>query len=418
MMDAAVRVPGCRGIPKVLIVRAAFKFTGVTLMSCHALESDSEVMYICTMPFVPSYRSLFASGELARRVEALDAMLNACTVCPHDCGNNRHRNELARCYSGYLPIVSAYTPHFGEEPLLVGTHGVGNIFFGNCNLRCVYCQNYRISQNYREERKNEVTFERLADMMLELQDRGCHAIGFVSPTHFVPQIIRSLEIAAGRGLDLPLIYNTNAYDAVPVLRLLDGIIDIYLPDLKYADEDMGYAYSKVRNYPAIAREALKEMHRQVGGALVLGDDGLVKRGLIIRHLVLPNDIAGSKESLGWVVKELGHDVTMSIMAQYFPTHKAATTPLLDRKIRESEYDRVLRLLGSFSMESGWVQEFESSEYYRPEFDDRMMPFKGGADNDHDAIPGQRTAGGDAGPVSAGGTSHTRIQEKEGSHDVQ
>ena len=361
------------------------------------------------MSFVPSYRSLLSSGELSRRVEALDAMLEACTVCPHNCLNNRRKNEISRCYSGYLPIVSAYTPHFGEEPLLVGTHGVGNIFFGNCNLRCVYCQNYRISQNYREERKNEISFERLAEMMLELQDRGCHSIGFVSPTHFVPQIIRSVEIAARRGLSLPLIYNTNAYDAVSVLRLLDGIVDIYLPDLKYADEEMGYAYSKVRNYPVIAREALKEMARQVGCDLVLGKDGLVKRGLIIRHLVLPNDIAGSRDTLTWVAEELGRDVTMSIMAQYFPTHKAVTTPLLDRKIRESEYDRVLRYLDALSMESGWVQEFESSEYYRPEFEDRVMPFKGEADNDR----------GVRGPEPARHLSPAREAcRKEDTHDVQ
>ncbi len=324
------------------------------------------------------------SGELHRRVGALDAMLAACTICPHDCGNNRIRDEIARCYSGYLPIVSSYTPHFGEEPLLVGTGGVGNIFFGNCNLRCVYCQNYMISQNYREERKHEVSFDRLAEMMLELQERGCHEIGVVSPTHFVPQIVRALEIAAKRGLNLPLIYNTNAYDSVEVLRLLDGVIDIYLPDLKYADDDMGYAYSKVKGYPAVARAAIAEMHRQVGSELVLGDDGLVKRGLIIRHLVLPNDIAGSRESLRWISEALGATTTVSVMAQYFPTHKARTLPLLDRKIRQSEYDRVMAQLDALSMESGWAQEFESSEYYRPEFEDRTRPFKGGADNGDEA----------------------------------
>ena len=337
------------------------------------------------MPFVPAYRSLTESGELHRRVEALEAMLSACTICPHNCGNNRLQNEIARCYSGYLPIVSSCTAHFGEEPLLVGTNGVGNIFFGNCNLRCVYCQNHMISQNYREERKHEVSFERLADMMLDLQDRGCHEIGLVSPTHFVPQIIRALEIAARKGLNLPLIYNTNAYDSVEVLRVLDGIIDIYLPDLKYADDDLGYAYSRVKNYPAIARAAIKEMHRQVGGELMIGADGLVKRGLIIRHLVLPNDVAGSKDSLRWIRDELGAGATISVMAQYFPTHKATTTPLLDRKIRQREYERVLEYLDALSMERGWAQEFESSEYYRPEFEDRSTPFKGGAQNGDDSL---------------------------------
>ena len=306
-------------------------------------------------------------------------MLASCTICPHECGNNRLRNEIARCYSGLLPIVSAYTPHFGEEPGLVGTHGVGNIFFGNCNLRCVYCQNFLISQNSREERKNEVSIARLAGMMLELQERGCHEIGFVSPTHFVPQIVAAVACAADNGLSLPLIYNTNAYDAVEVLRLLDGVIDIYLPDLKYADDEMGYRYSKVGEYARHARAALVEMHRQVGSEILM-EEGLVRRGLIIRHLVLPNDIAGSRESLGWIRETLGPRTTLSVMAQYFPAHKALTTPLLDRKIRESEFDRVLALLDGFGMDQGWTQEFEASEYYRPEFEDRSRPFSGGADN--------------------------------------
>lgn len=332
------------------------------------------------MPFVPSYLKLHQTGELHARVEALEAMLRACNICPHDCGNNRLKDEIARCYAGYLPIVSSYTSHFGEEPALVGTHGVGNIFFGNCNLRCVYCQNYLISQNYKEEKKNEVSFERLAEMMLELQQKGCHEIGFVSPTHFVPQIVKSVEIAARQGLSIPLIYNTNAYDSVEVLQLLDGIIDIYLPDLKYSDDDMGYQYSKIKEYPRHARAAIQEMHRQVGSELIVGEDGLVKRGLIIRHLVLPNDIAGSKDALKWVSTELGQHTTMSIMSQYFPTHRALTMPLVDRKIRQSEYEKVLALLDTFEMESGWAQEYEASEYYKPEFEDRDRPFKGSADN--------------------------------------
>ncbi|HTY58692.1 MAG TPA: radical SAM protein, partial [Bacteroidota bacterium] len=191
------------------------------------------------MPFVPSYIARHRSGELRVRAEKLRAMLSSCRICPHDCGNNRLAGEIARCYSGELPVVSSYTPHFGEEPALVGTHGVGNIFFGNCNLRCVYCQNYLISQNHRVERQNEVSITRLAEMMIELQEKGCHAIGLVSPTHFVPQIVMALDAAAGAGLRLPLIYNTNAYDAVDVLRLLDGVVDIYLPDLKYGDDAMG-----------------------------------------------------------------------------------------------------------------------------------------------------------------------------------
>ncbi|MCL5034469.1 MAG: radical SAM protein, partial [Bacteroidetes bacterium] len=180
--------------------------------------------------FTPSYIELFESGELKRRAEILDEMLASCDICPLDCRVNRREGEIARCYSRYLPIVSSYCPHFGEEPPLIGTKGAGNIFFGNCNLRCVYCQNFQISQNYKAELKNEVTFKRLAEIMLELQDKGCHNIGLVSPTHFVPQIVKALCIAAEKGLRLPLIYNTNAYDSVDVLRFLDGVVDIYLPD--------------------------------------------------------------------------------------------------------------------------------------------------------------------------------------------
>ena len=330
---------------------------------------------------IPSYLSLAESGELRRRRKVLEEMLAACSICPHDCGNNRLAGERARCYSSFLPVVSAYTTHFGEEPGLVGTNGVGNIFFGNCNLRCVYCQNSVISQSFREEEKNEVAIERLAEIMLELQEQGhVHAVGLVSPTHFVPQIVHALEIAVERGLQLPLIYNTNAYDTVKVLQLLEGVIDIYLPDLKYSDEEMGYRYSRIRDYPQHAKAAIREMYRQVGSELVIGEDGLVKRGLIIRHLVLPNDIAGSNETLRWVKQELGGQTTLSVMSQYFPTHKALTTPLLDRKIRESEYARVLNLLDTLDMERGWAQDFEASEYYRPEFEDRARPFKGAPDN--------------------------------------
>lgn len=332
------------------------------------------------MSFVPSYRELHRTGELRRRAETLNAMLASCSICPHLCGNNRLKDEIARCHSGRLPIVSAATPHFGEEPALVGTHGVGNIFFGNCNLRCVYCQNAVISQNHREERKNEVGIARLASMMLELRAQGCHAIGLVSPTHFVPQIVEALVEAAEGGLDLPLVYNTNSYDDPGVLRLLDGIVDIYLPDLKYADDDLGYRYSRVRDYSVHARTAVREMHRQVGSELVIGEDGLIKRGLILRHLVLPNDIAGSRESLRWIRDTLGGKVTLSIMAQYFPAHAAVTTPLLDRKIRKSEYEKVLSLLDTFGMDRGWAQEYDASEYYRPEFDNRDHPFAGEADN--------------------------------------
>ncbi len=265
----------------------------------------------------------------------------------------------------------------------MGTNGVGNIFFGNCNLKCVYCQNHDISQNWREEKNNTISFERLAEMMIELQDLGAHSIGFVSPSHFVPQIIKALKIAIGNGLHLPLIYNTNSYDSVEVLKLLDGIIDIYLPDIKYADDATAYKYSKIKNYVSISREALLEIFHQVGDSLIHDEFGIVQRGLIIRHLVLPNDLARSEDSLSWISKNLSRDVALSVMAQYYPANKALTLELLDRRIRESEYNRVVRIVDALGFTNGWIQDFESHEYYRPDFSDRAHPFQGGASNGSD-----------------------------------
>ena len=325
------------------------------------------------------YLTLLAENKLRERVEQLEEMLASCSICPKLCGNDRLNDEIAACYSGRLPIVSSYTAHFGEEPCLSGTRGAGNIFFGNCNLRCVYCQNYQISQTWKEQRRNEVTHERLAEMMLELQDRGCHNIGFVSPTHFVPQMARAILIAAQKGLQLPIVYNTNAYDSVDVLRLLDGIVDVYLPDLKYADSTAGFQYSKVRDYTSHARAAIKEMHRQIGDQLVFDEEGLLRRGLLIRLLVLPNDIAGIEESLRWIRDELGPRAAISLMAQYYATNKAATDDryiLLSRRISEGEWFNAVSLLEELGLEEGFMQEYESaSYYYRPDFGDREEPFK-------------------------------------------
>ena len=327
----------------------------------------------------PSYLKLLKTRELANRVEQLEELLRSCTVCPKDCGNNRLMDEIAACYSGRLPIVSSYTAHFGEEPCLSGIKGAGNIFFGNCNLRCVYCQNYQISQTWKEQKKNEVTHERLAEMMLELQENGCHNIGFVSPTHFAPQMARAILIAAENGLKLPIVYNTNAYDSVEVLRLLDDIVDVYLPDLKYADSDAGFQYSKVRGYKEHARAAIKEMHRQMGDSLQFGDDGLLEKGLMIRLLVLPNDIAGIAENLRWIRDELSPKTAISLMAQYYATNKAATDDryiLLSRRISEGEWFEAIALLDDLGIEEGFMQEYESASlYYRPDFADAEKPFR-------------------------------------------
>ena len=331
------------------------------------------------MSDTPSYLALYKTGELQRRVEALESLLARCTVCPRDCLNNRLENQIAACYSGRLPIVSAYTAHFGEEPALVGSHGAGNIFFGNCNLRCVYCQNYQISQAHKEQIKNEITHERLAEMMLELQARGCHNINFVSPTHFAPQLARAILLAASQGLHLPIVYNTNAYDSVEVLRLLEGIVDVYLPDLKYADSADGYTYSKVRDYTEHARRAVAEMYRQMGDVLIFNEKGLLQRGLLIRLLVLPNDLAGIRESLTWIKDALSPRVAVSMMAQYYATNRAATDErytLLSRRITESEWVRAPSALDELGMEEGWMQEYDgAAHYYRPDFADRETPFK-------------------------------------------
>ena len=327
----------------------------------------------------PSYLGQFETGELERRVEALEALLERCTVCPRDCLNDRLSDQIAACYSGRLPIVSSYTAHFGEEPALVGNNGAGNIFFGNCNLRCVYCQNYQISQTHKQQIQNQITHERLAEMMLELQAKGCHNINFVSPTHFAPQMARGILLAAAGGLKLPVVYNTNAYDAVPVLKLLNGIVDIYLPDLKYAEDEAGYLYSKVSGYKEHARRAIAEMYAQVGDELVFGDTGVLQRGLIVRLLVLPNDIGGIRESLEWVRDELSPRVAISLMAQYYPTHQAATSKrhmLLSRRITEGEWLRAVSALDHLGMEEGWMQEFDGAAYYyRPDFNNPETPFQ-------------------------------------------
>ena len=336
------------------------------------------------MNFIPSYIKVFDSGEFKQRVNAADKILESCTSCPRNCNVDRTSNESGICQSGNLPIVSSYTPHYGEEPVLSGTRGAGNIFFGNCNLRCVFCQNYVISQNYKIERNNEITNEKLAEIMLDLQNRNCHNIGLVSPTHFSATILRSIYIAVQRGLKLPIIYNTNGYDSVEMLKLFDGIIDIYLPDFKYGDNPAGKTYSKVSDYFDSAKKAVGEMYRQVGSELIY-EDGVVVRGLIIRHLVLPNSLAETENIFRFIAEELDTKVHISLMSQYYPSNKADKYPLISRNISGSEYTRAIELLDKYGLENGWVQEMESGEFYRPFFEEtRKDPFKNGlsSDNQH------------------------------------
>jgi len=322
----------------------------------------------------PGYITLYRAGELKRRAEALVARLGSCDICPRECGVNRLENEMGFCHSGYRPIVSTVCAHHGEEPVISGSRGSGAVFFGNCNMRCAYCQNHQISQNYKAQQSKEIDPHTLAERMLYLQDElGCHDINFVSPSHFVPQLVQAVLEAVPLGLRLPLIYNTSSYDSIKSLKALDGIISIYLADLRYASNKWSRKFSQVSDYVECARVAIKEMYSQVGD-LVVDDDGIAQRGLIIRHLVLPNRLAGSQDSLTWLVREVSPKVTVSIMSQYFPAHRASRIPLLSRTISSAEYSEVARLVDELGLENGWLQEMGASKDYLPDFACETNPF--------------------------------------------
>ncbi len=322
----------------------------------------------------PGYVTLYRSGELERRTQALEARLASCDVCPRECRVNRLQKEVGYCHSGRLPIVSTVCAHHGEEPAISGTRGSGTVFFANCNMRCVYCQNYQISQDWRKQKPKEMDCRTLAEQMIYLQDGlGCHNINFVSPSHFVPQLLRAVAEAVPRGLRVPLVYNSSGYDSVASLKELDGVISIYLPDLRYASDKWAKKFSHARAYVTQARQAIKEMYRQVGD-LVVDECGVARKGLIVRHLILPNGLAGSEESLTWLVREVSPTVTVSIMSQYMPMHRASGIPLLSRKITVEEHGKVLRLLDDLGMEKGWVQEMGAAEEYLPDFEREGHPF--------------------------------------------
>jgi putative pyruvate formate lyase activating enzyme len=322
----------------------------------------------------PGYIALYDSGELERRAQALEARMASCDICPRECRVNRLENELGYCHSGRLPIVSAVCTHHGEEPVILGTRGSGAVFFGNCNMRCAYCQNYQISQNWKKQKAKEMDCHTLAERMLYLQNElGCHNINFVSPSHFVPQLARAVLEAVPMGLRVPLVYNTSGYDSVASLQELDGMISIYLPDLRYASHNWAKKFSGASDYVARARQAIREMYRQVGD-LVVDEFGLAQRGLIVRHLILPNGLAGSEESLTWLARELSPTVTVSIMSQYIPMHRALRIPLLSRTISVDEYETVLQLLTDLGLENGWVQEMGAAGNYLPDFEREGHPF--------------------------------------------
>lgn len=287
--------------------------------------------------------------------------LECCTICPHNCKINRTKNP-GRCKSTDKIKIALYSIHNFEEPCISGENGSGTIFFSNCNMNCVFCQNYEISQLGRGK---EITIEELANVMIKQQERNVQNINLVTPTSYALHIVEAIKIARKKGLKIPIVYNTNGYESVETLKLLEGYVDIYLPDLKYYYDDLAKKYSKVDNYFQIATKAIQEMYRQVG-APVLDENGVMKKGLMIRHLILPNEVQNSKKVLKWVKENIDSNVYVSIMAQYFPTYKAKEIPEIARKITKEEYEKVENYLYELDLENGYIQELgEHEEEYVP-----------------------------------------------------
>ena len=299
-----------------------------------------------------SYLALYESGELNRRIETAWEMLAHCGLCPHHCGADRLNGEHGICRMGAMLKVSSWNLHPWEEPPISGTRGSGTIFFSGCTGRCLFCQNYPISQfGYGKEVKPE----QLAGMMLELQRRGAHNINFVTPTHFMPHILAALPTAIRGGLHIPLVYNTSGYECTTTLRLLEGVVDLWLPDAKYADNSAALRLSGFKDYVDHNRAALREIYRQVGEELVLDSNGIAVRGLIIRHMVLPESLAGTAEVLLWIADQLSPRIHVSLMDQYFPAHRAIGDPCLGRKITADEYSAALKAFDDSGLERGWHQ---------------------------------------------------------------
>ena len=304
---------------------------------------------------LPAYVLAHFSGVLRERVPAAYERLRACDLCPRACGVNRLEGEIGYCRAGVVARVAAWNVHPWEEPPLSGTRGSGTIFFSHCTGRCLFCQNYPISQLGIGQ---DAPAERLADMMLTLQRKGCHNINLVTPTHYVPQILEALEIATIRGLRLPLLYNTSGYETRDTLRLLDGIIDIYLPDAKYADDDIAQRLSGFHGYVQHNRASLKEIFRQVGQDLLCDEHGLAIKGMIVRHLVLPGGLSQTPQVLRWLAQELSPHIHVSLMAQYFAAYRAVGHPELGRKLRDDEYEAALEAFEAAGLERGWRQELD------------------------------------------------------------
>lgn len=292
-------------------------------------------------------------------------LLEKCTICPHNCGINRTNNQIGRCKSKDTVKIALYSIHNFEEPCISGKKGSGTVFFSNCNMNCVFCQNYEISQ---QGKGKEITIEELAEIFIKQQEKDVENINLVTPTSYVPQIIESIKIARNKGLKLPIVYNTNGYEKVETLKMLEGYVDIYLPDFKYSDNELAKRLSKVNNYFEIATQALTEMYKQTGKA-VFDDRGIMQKGMIIRHLVLPNHILNSRRVLKWINENM-HDVYVSVMAQYFPTYKAKDIEDINRKLTKEEYEQIENYLYRLDLENGYIQELgEHEEEYVPKWDE-------------------------------------------------
>ena len=291
--------------------------------------------------------------------------LEQCNICPHECNINRNKGKIGRCKATDKVKIALYSTHDFEEPCISGENGSGTVFFSNCNLNCIYCQNYEISQSGKGK---EITIEELADIFLLQQKKGVENINLVTPTSYVLQIIEAIKIARQNGLSIPIIYNTNGYEKIETLKLLEGYIDIYLPDLKYAEDNLGIEYSKVNNYFDIATKAIQEMIRQVG-APKLDEKGMMKKGVMIRHLVLPNHIENSKKVLKWMKENLPDAIYISVMAQYFPTYQAKIVEKLNRKLTKEEWREIEDYIDELGIENGYVQELgEHEEEYVPKWE--------------------------------------------------
>lgn len=291
--------------------------------------------------------------------------LSSCTLCPHNCKVNRLEGKRGRCYCNDKLRIALSSLHYYEEPCISGKNGSGTVFFSNCNLNCIYCQNHEISQ---EHKGKDITIEELANIFLEQQEKGANNINLVTPTSYVYHIIEALDIAKKNGLNIPIIYNTNGYENVETIDLLNGYIDVYLPDLKYYSKELSKKYSGIDNYFEVATKAIKRMYEQVGTAS-FNEEGIIQKGVIIRHLVLPNHILNSKRILKWVKENLPSDIYISVMAQYFSTYKAKQDELINRKLTKKEYKQIEEYLYLLDLENGYIQELgDHEEEYVPAFD--------------------------------------------------